>query len=58
METLIVLIVIFLGGQVPDVKIVQVYGNGDTCIQDAEEFQRKAGPDYRFKCEPIHFTRA
>lgn len=58
METLVIMLGIFFGAQDVEVTVIHVYGHGsNSCVQDAEEMQRKAGPQYRFWCEPISFTK-
>ena len=49
---------IFFGAQDTEVTIIHVYGPGSTsCVQDAREMEQSMGPQYRFWCEPISFTR-
>jgi hypothetical protein len=59
MEHLILLIGLFLGGQQPDVKILDKFVHPDSCNRQAEMLNRKAQTDqapYRFYCRPVNAT--
>ncbi len=61
METFIVLIALFLGGQQPELEIWGTYANHSTCEEDAKdlriEAKQKRKP-FRFYCRPASLTKA
>lgn len=58
METLIVLIGIFLGGETPQIKILGTYAKPSTCYEIANRAAEKAPPNYIFACRPAKFTKS
>jgi len=57
METLILLIQIFLGGMRPEISVIHVYGNPETCIEDAQALHKQMPLTFRFECHIIKYTR-
>ena len=59
METLFILIGLFLVDGNVDVKIIKNYGSPSRCVQDAIDLNAKALAEkklYKFFCRPTSFT--
>ncbi len=59
METIFLLIGVFLLDNSGDVKIIKNYGSATMCVQDAADLNAKAKAEkklYKFFCKPTSFT--
>ena len=61
METIFLLIGVFLIGDRVDVRIIKNYGRPTPCIEAAADLNKKAEAEkklYKFYCKPTSFTQA